>query len=75
MAISRAVTDCVEVDARSNCFILFFFFLLLAKANGTNLSAPDEQADRQPGRQIVVWAGGVAAKDEIKLLLSCQLFA
>lgn len=49
MAISRAVTDCVEVDARSNCFI--FFFLLLAKANGTNLSAPDEQADRHSGRQ------------------------
>lgn len=75
MAISRAVTDCVEVDARSNCFI--FFFLLLAKANGTNLSAPDEQADRQTAREAdsSVGGGGVVAKDEIKLLLSCQLFA
>lgn len=51
----------------------FFFFLLLAKANGTNLSAPDEQADRQTARQADSSVGGGAWQLRTKSNCCCPV--
>lgn len=61
--------------AQTVLFYFFFFYYWPRQMERICQRQTNRQTDRQPGRQIVVWAGGVAAKDEIKLLLSCQLFA